>query len=184
VLASGLESIDKKFLTRYPEFRAYLERSREKRRRAKASPPTAEADKDRADSSVAAPRQIDLPKRLRIERAAVDAVVELFAGQGYAINSVETDNVGWDLDARRGTEILRIEVKGRSGGEPAAELTRNEYSMMKKLDPTYRLCVVTSALDAPLVHIFAWDTRKESWTDGKGRDLCVTEVIGARVCSG
>jgi len=137
VLAESPRSIDRDFLKRFPEFRAYLQRSREK---------AAAGGEELVRAGGTGVRQSDLVKRLKVEQSAIEAVAALWNQRGYAVNSVERDNVGWDLDVRRRREFLRVEVKGNSGTDPLAELTPNEYSNMKRFTSSYRLCIVTDAL--------------------------------------
>ncbi len=75
-------------------------------------------------------RQPDPERRSRVERAAVACVVAHYSGRGFDCDSVEKDNKGWDLEARRGVVELLIEVKGCSGATGQVELTPNEYSAM------------------------------------------------------
>jgi hypothetical protein len=88
----------------------------------------------------------------QMEKATILKVREHFAG--YRVESVEDDNLGWDLKARpkgAGT-ALRLEVKGLFGSELKVGLTPREYrALQKHVDgsmPQYRLCVVAGALSA------------------------------------
>jgi hypothetical protein len=44
-------------------------------------------------------RQKDLECRLEVERVAIQCVIKRFEKRGYKVRSVETDKVGWDLQA-------------------------------------------------------------------------------------
>ncbi|MEX0718548.1 MAG: DUF3883 domain-containing protein [Planctomycetaceae bacterium] len=128
------------------------------------------------------PRQPDPFRRQQIERAAVEYVTRHFTAGGYVVDSKETDNVGWDLEATRGREMLRLEVKGLSASAICVELTPNEYAKMREHRDSWRLCVVTSALTHPALAIFAWSSETGEWEDQRDRRLGVTERIAAR-CS-
>lgn len=86
----------------------------------------------------------------RVERAAVRAVVAHFRRRGWRVRSVEAEKVGYDLDCRKGDEVMRVEVKGVRGTEPRFILTAGEYKRAR-MDPKFILCVVTSALGRPII---------------------------------
>jgi len=95
---------------------------------------------------------VDPEHRQRVERAAIQKVVSHYKSLGYNLISQEADNVGWDLQAisEDCEEELQLEVKGLSGRKAVVELTPNEYRAMTSPEfaKSYRLCIVTSALDA------------------------------------
>ena len=121
--------------------------------------------------------QEDVELRKRIETAAVVAVGRKLEGAGYAIRSVEKDNIGYDLVAIRDDEVLHIEVKGRSGTDVCADLSPNEFDCLKRYERQrepeahYRIAIVTDALLKPAVHEFVlmkgqksgWCTLDGSW---------------------
>lgn len=86
---------------------------------------------------------------LAIERSAVEKAWAFYEKQGYELSSVETDNVGWDLEAVKEKENLLIEVKGHKGNVIQFELTPNEYAQLKEQKNNYRVCVVRNALTTP-----------------------------------
>ena len=116
---------------------------------------------------------------------------------GYSVDSVERDNVGWDLKRRpRPGESSSLKSRGYPDPKIRFELTPNEYKNMKCNDHTYRVCVVTDALATPQLTVFAFnpetwklesqftfnpETRKLESQDGA---ICleITEFKGAR-CS-
>ena len=142
----------------------------------KQSPPIAD------DIEVGTPRQLDPARRQEVERIAVERVTKHYEKRGYEVESVERDNVGWDLEAVRGDRRRRLEVKGLSGSGARFELTPNEYRKMKKHRKTYRICVVTDALGAPNLAIFRFDHAIRRWKDKEGRLLDIDEATAAR-CS-
>lgn len=131
-----------------------------------------------------APRQPDPLLRQRVEQAAVEATTAHFAGLGYLVDSVEKDNVGWDLDAVLGRRELRLEVKGLSGAALVVDLTPNEYRAMKEYRDSYRLCVVTNALTAPCLEVFAYSPEAGRWESAAGRVLIVEDIVAAHCSAG
>lgn len=125
-------------------------------------------------------RQLDPLLRSRIERAAIEEVTQHFQRIGYTVRSVERDNVGWDLEASHGNITLRVEVKGLSGSDITVELTPNEYARMQEHRESYRLCVVTNALNAPRLSVFGYSNDSGRWEDRDGVPLNIDEIIGAR----
>lgn len=84
-----------------------------------------------------------------IEKAAVNATWVHFEKLGYELFSVEKDNRGWDLEATKSGELLRLEVKGHVGNVVQFELTPNEYEQMQANVSSYRICMVRTCLYAP-----------------------------------
>ena len=125
---------------------------------------------------------IDQVRKLAIERAAIKEASQYYGGQGYDVTSVESENLGYDLEARCKAERLLIEVKGTSHDVSAASvnLSPNEYRRSKSRRLQYRICIVTNALGSPAVNDFRWDTEGRTWTDeSTGRSLSVSESISA-----
>lgn len=135
-------------------------------------------------SQASIPRQVDPLLRQMIEKAAIEKVTSYYAGLGYQVQSVEKDNAGWDLEAKHAIQKdkLRLEVKGLSGSDLCFELTPNEYAKMKENRSTYRLCIVTQALNNPELSVFTYSGESEKWTDANNRILHIDEAISAR-CS-
>jgi superfamily II DNA or RNA helicase len=91
-----------------------------------------------------------------IERIAVEAVIAYERARGWKVESVETENRGFDLisrrphpeDPRTAVEVRFIEVKGRAMvGEVA--LTANEYKTAERLKGDYWLYVVYNCGSTP-----------------------------------
>ena len=90
--------------------------------------------------------------RKAVENAAVKATMQDLEKRGYKCVSREKENVGYDLDAKHDTEeTLHVEVKGTSLQQPRFFMTKNENCFMK--EPSWRLSMVTNALDSPAVRI-------------------------------
>jgi hypothetical protein len=127
-------------------------------------------------------RQPDHSQILAVERAAIAAVYAIFDGRGYEVKDRSSEKVGWDVDALRGKERLKIEVKGCSGTAISAELTPNEYHHSGK-HATYRICIVTDALNAPKVHVFEPFDDGSWWNEDGDRKLVFEERTAARIRS-
>jgi hypothetical protein len=118
----------------------------------------------------------------KVEGRAIDLVVEHYTRLGYAVDSVEKDNVGWDLEAELRDKLLRLEVKGLSHNTVSIELTPNEYDKMKQHRPSYRICVVTNALsNEPTLQVFSFSPDTHKWEDDDGNQLSITEVVSAKM---
>jgi hypothetical protein len=127
--------------------------------------------------------QPDPTKRLKVEQAAILAVAEHYSKLGYTVESFERDRVGWDLEARRGAVLLKLEVKGLSGDDAVADLTPNEYSkcLSDKHRDSYRICIVTSALTKAKLRIFMYSPEEGRWIGEDGCGLDFEEIVAARV---
>ena len=82
-----------------------------------------------------------------VEKAAVQAATRHYKSRGYEVESVETENCGWDLEAVKGGEKLRVEVKGISKGEVYVNMTPNEFWAAQQHRQSYRLAVFRKHLD-------------------------------------
>jgi hypothetical protein len=103
-----------------------------------------------------------------IERAAVQAVIAYEEARGWQVESVESENRGFDLISRKPhpedpktcIEVRFIEVKGRAGvGEVA--LTTNEYKTAERLKNDYWLYVVFNCTTAAEVKVIQNPARLE-----------------------
>jgi hypothetical protein len=95
-----------------------------------------------------------------IERIAVATVIAHEEAQGREVESVESQNKGFDLisrlphpeDPKTAMNVRFIEVKGRAGvGEIG--LTTNEYKTAQRLKHDYYLYVVFNCATKPEIHI-------------------------------
>ena len=104
-----------------------------------------------------------------IERIAVDFVIAHERAEGRVVESVESENRGFDLISRRphpedtqtAIDVRFIEVKGRSDTGDIA-LTSNEYKTAQRLRRDYWLYVVTHCASTPTLNIFR-DPAKLDW---------------------
>jgi hypothetical protein len=127
-------------------------------------------------------RQPDPLLRQRVEEAAVRTTSAYFDSLGYRVDSVERDNLGWDLEAALGQRLLRLEVKGLSGPQIVVDLTLNEYAAMQEYRDSYRVCVVTNAIADPCLEVFSYSAETDRWQNPAGRVLNIQEIVAAR-CS-
>lgn len=123
-------------------------------------------------SRPAGPRKgkTDPAHNAKVEKAAIKVVRRHYRKLGYAVDSVERDNVGWDLEMRLGDRVrFRIEVKGLSGSEPGVGLTPNEYDKFDEDAEDYRLAIVTDALSgAPQLLLCRFSAEQDKWiVDGQ-----------------
>jgi superfamily II DNA or RNA helicase len=104
-----------------------------------------------------------------IERIAVDAVTAYERARGWEVESVESENRGFDLisrkphpeDPKTNIDVRFIEVKGRSAvGEVA--LTYNEYKKAEVVKKDYWLYVVFNCATSPEVHVIQ-DPARLGW---------------------
>lgn len=110
----------------------------------------------------------DQERKAQIEKSAIRLCCEHFEGLGYTVESVEKDNLGWDLEAASGKTLLRVEVKGLSGSAFSVELTPNEFKAFSEQADAYRLAVVTNALESPELFICRYSKEQKNWVvDGK-----------------
>lgn len=98
-----------------------------------------------------------------VEVAAVQAAFAHYKAAGYAVESVESDNLGWDLFATKAKKTLRVEVKGVSGSSIYFELTPNEYKKLQEHAPTYRVCVVCEAITDPRLYELVPEKSDAGW---------------------
>jgi hypothetical protein len=127
-------------------------------------------------------KKTDPYKRQKVEEAAITKVTNYFEKLGYTVDSVEKDNVGWDLEARLKDDLLKLEVKGLSQDNVLIELTPNEYKKMKEYNDSYKICVVNNALrKKPLLKIFSYSQQSSEWKDEQGNELKITEKLSAQM---
>lgn len=95
-----------------------------------------------------------------VERKAVEVAIAHEEARGWVVESVESENRGFDLISRRPhpedpktyVEVRFIEVKGRAAvGEVA--LTENEYRTAERMRGEYWLYAVFSCASEPELHV-------------------------------
>lgn len=119
----------------------------------------------------------DQERKAQIEKSAIRLCCEHFEGLGYTVESVEKDNLGWDLEATSGKTLLRVEVKGLSGSVFSVELTPNEFKAFAEQADAYRLAVVTNALESPELFICRYSKEQDIWViDSKANKSLQIEI--------
>jgi TolA-binding protein len=96
-----------------------------------------------------------------IERIAVQFAIKHEEAEGRVVESVETENRGFDLisrkphpeDPKTAIDVRFIEVKGRADTGDIA-LTSNEYNTAKRLKKDYYLYIVLHCATTPSLNIF------------------------------
>jgi hypothetical protein len=125
-------------------------------------------------------RQTDAELRKKIENIAIREVTREYSERGFTVTSVESENLGWDLEAVYKKIKLKIEVKGLAGQEVSVELTPNEFSKMNNNKDSYRLCFVTKCLENPVLYVFSYSSERNEWISEDGHILSIDQIISAR----
>ncbi len=115
------------------------------------------------------PEMASMVEDAEIERIAIKKVTEYEEARGWQVESVESENRGFDLisrkphpeDSHTATEVRFIEVKGRSAIGSVA-LTTNEYKTAARLKQDYWLYVVFNCASEPTVYLIQ-DPVKLGW---------------------
>lgn len=117
-------------------------------------PPWNETDVDAEEANCIAAWFGDPGKNKKVERAAVEHVTGLLAGEGWQVKSVESEKCGYDLQCVRQGAESHVEVKGIGGGMVGFIITDNELGRSRR-DPKFALYAVTEALSGkPKVHVY------------------------------
>jgi superfamily II DNA or RNA helicase len=111
-----------------------------------------------------APDFISMVRDEVIERRAVEEAMRYERSRGWQVESVESENRGFDLISRSpdplNSKVRFIEVKGRASvGEVA--LTDNEYKTAERLKDDYWLYVVYNCATSPELHPVKDPTRMD-----------------------
>lgn len=124
--------------------------------------------------------KIDLDAKKKVETSAVSIVTKYYEAKDYKVESVEKENLGWDLVAIKEKIKLHIEVKGLADESIAVRITQNEYSKMQSKDNSnYRLCIVTNALKVPILTTFIFDGKNWVCEEDSDIQLSFDEQIAA-----
>jgi hypothetical protein len=117
----------------------------------------------RATAAKKRSKKTDPERNIKVEKSAINVVTKQYEKLGYTVDSVEKDNIGWDLEATSGKRKLLIEVKGLSGTAQNVELTPNEFRAFEEQNESYRLCVVSDALGSPTLSVCRYSAEKSAW---------------------
>lgn len=128
-------------------------------------------------------KKVNTQRKQKVEQNAIEYVKQYYKELGYSVHSVESENVGWDLEVTKNKNILYIEVKGLSKDKINVGLTPNEYKNMKENKNNYRLSIVTNALDLDKITLnnFLYSSDKNVWENDKGEVLNINEIVSANV---
>ena len=118
--------------------------------------------------------KVDAEARKKVEKAAVEYVTKEYQSLGYKITSREKENVGWDLDAEKKGNKLKLEVKGIAQSQVSVHITQNEYQTMMANKDCYRLCVVTNAIKNPYLVVFIWKEDLGAWVSDMDESIVLT----------
>jgi hypothetical protein len=86
--------------------------------------------------------------KLAVEISAIDTVTHALEADGWQVEDHQSDNLGWDLSAVRGSARRLIEVKGRGPATSTVHITANELRAAEA-NTEWELAAVTSALTRP-----------------------------------
>jgi hypothetical protein len=100
-----------------------------------------------------------------LERAAITLATKTLENDGWIVESVERDRIGFDLHCTRAEgEQRHVEVKGTRGSDRNFIITQGEY-LRSGDDPAFWLYLVTNALTAnPTVHRFSREELERLFT--------------------
>ena len=118
--------------------------------------------------------KVDAEARKKVELAAIEYVTKEYQSLGYKITSREKENIGWDLDAEKGGNKLKLEVKGIAQSQISVHISANEFKSMDTNKNDYRLCVVTNALKNPILITFIWVEGEEAWVSDRDPSIKLT----------
>jgi hypothetical protein len=123
--------------------------------------------------------------KLLVEQNAIRVATEFYnspAGGSRKVESVERENLGWDLDAIGEHDTLKVEVKGVSAQEPIAELTPNEFARMNEHNSFWVLFIVTNCLSQkPKSFEFRYMHDANRWETADGGILSIRQKVAAVV---
>jgi hypothetical protein len=122
----------------------------------------------------------DPEARKQVEEMAVSCVRAHYRDAKWRVDSVESENKGWDLEVTRGRRLILVEVKGRAA-DGAVVITANEHAAMtaQRTRMAYRLAIVHHALGgSPRLTIFQYAPAGDHWVSEAG-EVLVLRPAGA-----
>ncbi len=126
---------------------------------------------------VIAGRQIE--KHADSETVAMRHVTRLLEQDGFVVDDVHTENIGFDLLADRGAEQRCVEVKGRAGSAfKGIELTGGELEAARLMGDEYWLYVVEHCEDGTGTLFEAWQNPEKVFRD-KFKPVPVVRLPGS-----
>jgi superfamily II DNA or RNA helicase len=93
----------------------------------------------------------ELAEDAQAEWVAMTHIQKLLEGDGWHVDDVHTEGRGYDLEARRNSQIRQVEVKGVAGDASSAgiRMTGNEVLIATQHRTSYWLYVVDQCSDGP-----------------------------------
>lgn len=123
----------------------------------------------------------DVELRKQIEVAAMERVVDYFSNKGFNCEYVHKENKGWDIEISKGNKLYQVEVKGTQHDFSTVELTPNEYKMMMAKKKTYRVCIVSHAINAQKQTLDTFHYNGEFWVNDLGLKLNLSVIKSAKL---
>lgn len=105
----------------------------------------------------------DSKTRKEIEKAAISVVTSELEHRKYVVEDRQSENLGYDLLARRSNEELFVEVKGTSANDPHFYITKNEWKV-GSVQPNWRLFVVCDARTSPTLYEYNFQEMCDAFT--------------------
>jgi hypothetical protein len=126
--------------------------------------------------------QKDVEKRKQVEISAMTTVADYFSDRGYDVTDVSTQNLGWDMEAKKVSQLFLLEVKGLSGefGEYQFDVTPNELAKSKTNRKHFRFCVVSNALSKKHKRLEIFYDQHGKWKTVDGKELILSEIRSAK----
>lgn len=123
----------------------------------------------------------DAELRKKIEIAAMDKVFSFYTNKGFKCSYVHKENKGWDMEISKGKRLFQVEIKGTQYDFKTVELTPNEFTMMNKLKSTYRVCIVSHALDAQKQTLESFHFNGTIWVNESNKELNINTIKSAKL---
>lgn len=105
------------------------------------------------------PRQIPRDA-LTVEDRSREFVKQALEAQGYTVTPLQQNNPGYDMDARRGDEVLFVEVKGNKAATDHVHFTPTELETYKNAGNGYTWqlwhvsCLAEDSGEQPVIRIY------------------------------
>ncbi|SFK13296.1 DUF3883 domain-containing protein [Methylocapsa palsarum] len=97
--------------------------------------------------------------RKKVEKAAEQAVIAHYDAKGFTSQRVTHIPCGYDFVFTKGKTVRHVEVKGTPSPNQQFFLTRNEYEIGLRSNPSWRLAMVISALSDADRRIVEYDAK-------------------------
>lgn len=117
-------------------------------------------------------KKIKYIKNNKTEFEAISYTTEYFEKDGFIVSSYENANLGYDLMAKKGEEVLTIEVKGLNKNGSSIILTNNEINYLENHPQNHQICVVSNCGSKnKSLEIFIFDMITLKWKTKKNKCL-------------